>query len=70
MLTADHILHLIGCLRDHIHSPDRRLLSSGLLALRAALLAAAVPPSSLQAALFGFQDAVRVNRRSLGFNGD
>ncbi|XP_030213885.1 mitogen-activated protein kinase kinase kinase 5 isoform X1 [Gadus morhua] len=59
VLTADHILHLIGCLRDHIRSPDRRVLTCSLLELRAALLAAAVPASSLQAALFSFQDAVK-----------
>ena len=65
MLTADHILHLIGCLRDHIRSPDRRVLTCSLLELRAALLAAAVPASSLQAALFSFQDAVSLTK---GFN--
>ncbi|CAL8353589.1 unnamed protein product [Arctogadus glacialis] len=59
VLTADHILLLIGCLRDHIRCPDRRVLTLSLLELRAALLGVAVPASSLQAALFSFQDAVK-----------
>ncbi|CAL8288447.1 unnamed protein product [Merluccius merluccius] len=58
-LTADHISLLIGCLRDHIRSPDRQSLSSSLLGLRATLHSAAVPPNSLQTVLFSFQDAVK-----------
>ncbi|XP_042279025.1 mitogen-activated protein kinase kinase kinase 5 [Thunnus maccoyii] len=58
-LTADHITKLISCLRDNIRSPDRKQLTSSLLDLRAALLATAVPLSSLQAVLFSFQDAVK-----------
>ncbi|XP_056300288.1 mitogen-activated protein kinase kinase kinase 5 isoform X2 [Pseudoliparis swirei] len=58
-LTADNITELIGCLRDNIRSPDRKRLTSSLLALRAALLGAAVSLSSLQAVLFSFQDAVK-----------
>ncbi|KAG7475546.1 mitogen-activated protein kinase kinase kinase 5-like [Solea senegalensis] len=58
-LTADHISQLIGCLRDNIHSPDRKQLTNGLLDLRASLLATAVPLNSLQAVLFSFQDAVK-----------
>ncbi|CAL8249068.1 unnamed protein product [Lota lota] len=58
-LTADHISQLIGCLRDHIRSPDRKSLSSSLLDLKATLRSAAVPHNSLQAVLFSFQDAVK-----------
>ncbi|XP_069559918.1 mitogen-activated protein kinase kinase kinase 5 isoform X2 [Brachyistius frenatus] len=58
-LTADHINKLITCLRDNIHSPDRKQLTSCLLDLRATLLAATVPLNSLQAVLFSFQDAVK-----------
>ncbi|KAF3692190.1 Mitogen-activated protein kinase kinase kinase 5 [Channa argus] len=58
-LTADHITKLIICLRDNIRSPDRKQLTSGLLALRAALFAARVPLNSLQAVLFSFQDSVK-----------
>ncbi|XP_071326030.1 mitogen-activated protein kinase kinase kinase 5 [Trachinotus anak] len=58
-LTAEHITNLIGCLRDNIRSPDRKQLTSGLLDLRASLLAASVPLNSLQAVLFSFQDAVK-----------
>ncbi|AWO96176.1 putative mitogen-activated protein kinase kinase kinase 5-like [Scophthalmus maximus] len=58
-LTADHITKLIGCLRDNIHSPDRKQLTSDLLDLRATLLAATVPLNSLQTVLFSFQDAVK-----------
>ncbi|XP_040900393.1 mitogen-activated protein kinase kinase kinase 5 [Toxotes jaculatrix] len=58
-LTPDHITQLIGCLRDNIRSPDRKQLTSGLLDLRATLLAARVPLSNLQAVLFSFQDAVK-----------
>ncbi|XP_053289085.1 mitogen-activated protein kinase kinase kinase 5 isoform X1 [Pleuronectes platessa] len=58
-LSADHITKLIGCLRDNIHSPDRKQLTGGLLDVRAALLAATVPLNSLQAVLFSFQDAVK-----------
>ncbi|XP_042345774.1 mitogen-activated protein kinase kinase kinase 5 isoform X2 [Plectropomus leopardus] len=58
-LTADHIAELINCLRDNIHSPDRKQLTSSLLELRAKLLTAAVSPNSLQAVLFSFQDAVK-----------
>ncbi|XP_069393098.1 mitogen-activated protein kinase kinase kinase 5 [Paralichthys olivaceus] len=57
--TADHITKLIVCLRDNIHSPDRKQLTSGLLDLKAMLLAATVPLNSLQAVLFSFQDAVK-----------
>jgi len=57
-LTADHISLLIGCLSEHIRSPDRKSLSSSLLDLRASLFSAAVPPNSLQVVLFSFQDAV------------
>ncbi|KAM3615283.1 uncharacterized protein V6R79_026064 [Siganus canaliculatus] len=58
-LTADHITTLICCLRDNIRSPDRKQLTSGLLELRATLLAAAVSPNNLQVVLFSFQDAVK-----------
>ncbi|XP_071392057.1 mitogen-activated protein kinase kinase kinase 5 [Centroberyx affinis] len=58
-LTAEHITELISCLRENIRSPDRKQLTSSLLELRAALLAAAVPLNSLQAVLFSFQDAVK-----------
>uniref|UniRef100_A0A8D3E8Q4 mitogen-activated protein kinase kinase kinase n=1 Tax=Scophthalmus maximus TaxID=52904 RepID=A0A8D3E8Q4_SCOMX len=54
-----HITKLIGCLRDNIHSPDRKQLTSDLLDLRATLLAATVPLNSLQTVLFSFQDAVK-----------
>ncbi|KAJ3597248.1 hypothetical protein NHX12_000776, partial [Muraenolepis orangiensis] len=56
-LTADHISQLIGCLREHIRSPDRKSLSTSLLELRATLHSAAVPTNSLQVVLFSFQDA-------------
>ncbi|KAM8871129.1 mitogen-activated protein kinase kinase kinase 5 isoform 2-T2 [Spinachia spinachia] len=56
-LSADNIAELIGCLRDNIHTPDRKQLTSRLQALRAAMRSAAVSPSSLQAVLFSFQDA-------------
>ncbi|XP_046882489.1 mitogen-activated protein kinase kinase kinase 5 isoform X2 [Hypomesus transpacificus] len=58
-VTVEHICDLIGCLRENIRSPDRKLLTSSLLKLRASLLAAAVPLNSLQAVLFSFQDAVK-----------
>ncbi|KAM9852411.1 mitogen-activated protein kinase kinase kinase 5 [Aulostomus maculatus] len=58
-LTADHITELICCLRDNIHSPDRKQLTSSLLDLRSTLLATAVPINNLQAVLFSFQDAVK-----------
>lgn len=58
VLTTDQITKLIVCLRDNIHSPDRKQLTRGLLELRTTLLAAAVPVNSLQAVLFSFQDAV------------
>ncbi|KAK2844874.1 hypothetical protein Q5P01_011533 [Channa striata] len=58
-LTADHITKLIICLRDNIRSPDRKQLTSGLLDLRAALFAAAVPLNNLQVVLFSFQDSVK-----------
>uniref|UniRef100_G3PKL0 mitogen-activated protein kinase kinase kinase n=1 Tax=Gasterosteus aculeatus aculeatus TaxID=481459 RepID=G3PKL0_GASAC len=58
-LTADNITELISCLRDNIHTPDRKQLSGRLQALRAAMRSAAVSPSSLQAVLFSFQDAVK-----------
>uniref|UniRef100_A0A8C6K600 mitogen-activated protein kinase kinase kinase n=1 Tax=Nothobranchius furzeri TaxID=105023 RepID=A0A8C6K600_NOTFU len=57
-LTSEHISSLITCLRDNIHSPDKKQLTRGLQALRSTLLAAAVPLNSLQAVLFNFQDAV------------
>ncbi|KAL6109739.1 map3k6 [Pungitius sinensis] len=58
-LTADNITELISCLRDNIHAPDRRLLTGRLQALRTAMRSAAVSPSSLQAVLFSFQEAVK-----------
>nr|XP_020489151.1 mitogen-activated protein kinase kinase kinase 5-like [Labrus bergylta] len=58
-LTAEYITELIKCLRDNIRSPDRRQLTSSLLDLRATLITAAVPMSSLQVVLFSFQDAVK-----------
>uniref|UniRef100_A0A3Q4MKQ9 mitogen-activated protein kinase kinase kinase n=1 Tax=Neolamprologus brichardi TaxID=32507 RepID=A0A3Q4MKQ9_NEOBR len=54
-----HITKLVICLRDNIHSPDRKQLTSGLLELRAMLVAASVPLNSLQVVLFNFQDAVK-----------
>uniref|UniRef100_A0AAX7V776 mitogen-activated protein kinase kinase kinase n=1 Tax=Astatotilapia calliptera TaxID=8154 RepID=A0AAX7V776_ASTCA len=54
-----HITKLVICLRDNIHSPDRKQLTSGLLELRATLVAASVPLNSLQVVLFNFQDAVK-----------
>ncbi|XP_070691759.1 mitogen-activated protein kinase kinase kinase 5 [Pempheris klunzingeri] len=58
-LTADHITMLISCLRDNIHSPDRKQLTTSLLDLRAKLLTDAVSLNSLQVVLFSFQDAVK-----------
>ncbi|XP_034029981.1 mitogen-activated protein kinase kinase kinase 5 [Thalassophryne amazonica] len=58
-LTADHITELVTCLRENIRTPDKKQLTVSLLKLRAKLLAAAVPPSYLQAVLFSFQDAVK-----------
>lgn len=58
LLSADHITKLVVCLRDNIRSPDKKQLTSGLLDLRALLIAATVPLNSLQAVLFSFQDAV------------
>ncbi|XP_056330985.1 mitogen-activated protein kinase kinase kinase 5 [Danio aesculapii] len=58
-ITSDHISELIGCLRENIRSPDKRLLTSSLLTLRSSLLNSSVPLSSLQAVLFSFQDAVK-----------
>lgn len=57
-ITSDHISKLICCLRENIRSPDKRHLSNSLLTLRSSLLNSSVPLSSLQAALFSFQDAV------------
>lgn len=57
-ITSDHISELIGCLRENIRSPDKRLLTNSLLTLRSSLLNSSVPLSSLQAVLFSFQDAV------------
>ena len=62
----EHICDLIGCLRENIRSPDRKLLTSSLLKLRASLLAAAVPLNSLQAVLFSFQDAVGLHTHQRG----
>lgn len=58
-ITSDHISKLIGCLRENIRSPDKRLLTNSLLTLRSSLLNSSVPLSSLQAVLFSFQDAVK-----------
>lgn len=58
-ITSDHISKLICCLRENIRSPDKRHLSNSLLTLRSSLLNSSVPLSSLQAALFSFQDAVK-----------
>uniref|UniRef100_I3KHA6 mitogen-activated protein kinase kinase kinase n=1 Tax=Oreochromis niloticus TaxID=8128 RepID=I3KHA6_ORENI len=58
-ITPDHITKLVICLRDNIRSPDRKQLTSGLLELRAMLVAASVPLNSLQVVLFNFQDAVK-----------
>ncbi|KAF4102980.1 mitogen-activated protein kinase kinase kinase 5 [Onychostoma macrolepis] len=58
-ITSDHISELIGCLREHIRSPDKRHLNNSLLTLRSRLLNSSVPLSSLQAVLFSFQDAVK-----------
>ncbi|XP_054476974.1 mitogen-activated protein kinase kinase kinase 5 [Anoplopoma fimbria] len=58
-LTADNITELISCLGDNIRSPDRKKLTSSLLALRTTLVAARVSLNSLQAVLFSFQDAVK-----------
>lgn len=57
-ITSEHISELIGCLGENIRSPDKRHLTNSLLKLRSALMNDAVPLSSLQAALFSFQDAV------------
>lgn len=61
---------LISCLRDHIHSPDRKRLTSSLLGLRNAMLNATVSPNSLQVVLFSFQDAVSCFRVNTDFIGD
>uniref|UniRef100_A0AAX7UTB8 mitogen-activated protein kinase kinase kinase n=1 Tax=Astatotilapia calliptera TaxID=8154 RepID=A0AAX7UTB8_ASTCA len=58
-VVSNHITKLVICLRDNIHSPDRKQLTSGLLELRATLVAASVPLNSLQVVLFNFQDAVK-----------
>ncbi|KAI7806518.1 mitogen-activated protein kinase kinase kinase 5 [Triplophysa rosa] len=58
-ITSEHISELIGCLGENIRSPDRRHLTNSLLKLRSTLMNDAVPLSSLQAALFSFQDAVK-----------
>ncbi|KAG7469078.1 hypothetical protein MATL_G00125030 [Megalops atlanticus] len=58
-LTTEHIVELIGCLRENIRSPDRKNLTNCLLKLRSSLLSAAVPLNSLQVVLFSFQDAVK-----------
>uniref|UniRef100_A0A672ZQV7 mitogen-activated protein kinase kinase kinase n=1 Tax=Sphaeramia orbicularis TaxID=375764 RepID=A0A672ZQV7_9TELE len=58
-LTADHITELISCLRNNIHSPDRKQLTSSLLDLRKKLVSTAVPLNNLQVVLFSFQDAVK-----------
>uniref|UniRef100_A0A8B9JW54 mitogen-activated protein kinase kinase kinase n=1 Tax=Astyanax mexicanus TaxID=7994 RepID=A0A8B9JW54_ASTMX len=58
-ITSEHIKQLIGCLRENIRSPDRKQLTNRLLKLRSSLHSDAVPLSSLQAALFSFQDAVK-----------
>ncbi|XP_055066774.2 mitogen-activated protein kinase kinase kinase 5 [Misgurnus anguillicaudatus] len=58
-ITSDHISELIGYLGENIRSPDKRHLTNSLLKLRSTLLNDAVPLSSLQAALFSFQDAVK-----------
>ncbi|KAM6967985.1 mitogen-activated protein kinase kinase kinase 5 [Aplochiton taeniatus] len=58
-VTSEHVSKLICCLRENIRSPDRKLLTSGLMNLRATLMAAAVPLNNLQAVLFSFQDAVK-----------
>ncbi|XP_072572362.1 mitogen-activated protein kinase kinase kinase 5 isoform X3 [Paramormyrops kingsleyae] len=57
--SKQHITDLICCLREHVHQPDRTKLNSCLKKLRSSLLAAAVSQNSVQAMLFGFQDAVR-----------
>ncbi|KAL7887251.1 hypothetical protein AOLI_G00049720 [Acnodon oligacanthus] len=58
-ITSEHIKQLIGCLRENIRSPDRKQFTSRLLKLRSSLQTDAVPPCSLQVALFSFQDAVK-----------
>ncbi|GAA6103041.1 mitogen-activated protein kinase kinase kinase 5 [Tachysurus ichikawai] len=58
-ISSEHIKQLIGCLRENIRSPDRKQLTNRLLKLRFSLHDDAVPLSSLQAALFSFQDAVK-----------
>ncbi|KAL6488761.1 hypothetical protein MHYP_G00025020 [Metynnis hypsauchen] len=58
-ITSEHIKQLIGCLRENIRSPDRKQFTNRLLKLRSSLLTDAVPPCSLQVALFSFQDAVK-----------
>ncbi|XP_077455378.1 mitogen-activated protein kinase kinase kinase 5 [Stigmatopora argus] len=58
-LTSDHVTELVCCLRVNICSPDRKRLACSLRDLRASLISAAVPLNGLQAALFGFQDAVK-----------
>ncbi|XP_041843395.1 mitogen-activated protein kinase kinase kinase 5 [Melanotaenia boesemani] len=58
LLTTEHIITLVTCLRDHIHSPDRKQLTNSLLELRSALFASRIPLSSLHTVLFNFQDAV------------
>lgn len=58
-LTADNITELISCMRNNIRSPDRRQLTSSLLALQKKLVSAKVPLNSLQVVLFSFQDAVK-----------
>lgn len=57
-ITSERVSELIGCLGENIRSPDRRHLTNSLLKLRSNLTNDAIPLSSLQAALFSFQDAV------------
>uniref|UniRef100_A0AAR2J390 mitogen-activated protein kinase kinase kinase n=1 Tax=Pygocentrus nattereri TaxID=42514 RepID=A0AAR2J390_PYGNA len=58
-ITSEHIKQLIGCLRENIRSPDRKRFTNRLLKIRSSLQSDAVPPCSLQVALFSFQDAVK-----------
>ncbi|KAI4897447.1 hypothetical protein NFI96_022307 [Prochilodus magdalenae] len=58
-ITSENIKQLIICLRENIRCPDRKQLTNRLLKLRSSLHTDAVPFSSLQAALFSFQDAVK-----------
>uniref|UniRef100_A0AAR2LAW8 mitogen-activated protein kinase kinase kinase n=1 Tax=Pygocentrus nattereri TaxID=42514 RepID=A0AAR2LAW8_PYGNA len=57
--VCSHIKQLIGCLRENIRSPDRKRFTNRLLKIRSSLQSDAVPPCSLQVALFSFQDAVK-----------